>query len=336
MTPIQSISPNLVKRAPLLLLLLTSSLLAPAQTHKPPARHIAITVDDLPAMNATELDAASITEMNRKIIAALTAAKAPATGFVIEERLYKTGEVDRRIAALDSWLAAGLDLGNHTYSHTSLNQVELKDWEDDIVQGESVTRMLIHQHPGHNLRYFRHPYLDVGPDLNTRRASEAFLTGRGYRIAPVTVDPEDWFFADLYDDAHTRHDQPLQTRLAAAFLAYADESLTDVEHRSREVVGYEPRQVLLLHDTWLEADHLPDLLAICRRHGYTFTTLDDALTDPAYAQPDTYISDTGADWVEHWAVSRGKPTAPSSDPNAGIPTWVQDLHQAYDKAHPND
>lgn len=336
MTPIRSISPNLLKHAQTLLLLLTSSLLAPAQTHKPPARHIALTVDDLPAMNATELDAASITEMNRKIIAALTAAKAPATGFVIEERLYKTGEVDRRIAALDAWLAAGLDLGNHTYSHTSLNQVELKDWEDDIVQGESVTRMLIHQHPGHNLRYFRHPYLDVGPDLSTRRASESFLTGRGYRIAPVTVDPMDWFFADLYDDAHTHNDTALMARIAAAFLAYADSSLTYEEHRSREVVGYEPRQILLLHDTWLEADHLPDLLAICRRHGYTFTTLDDALTDPAYAQPDTYISDTGADWVEHWAVSRGKPNAPGPDSDSGIPTWVNDLHKAYEKSHPND
>lgn len=336
MIPKRRISPSAPKRTPLLLVLLTASLVA--QTHKPPARHIAVTVDDLPAMNATDLDAASITEINRKIIAAIVAAQAPATGFVIEERLYKTGEVDRRIAALDSWLAAGLDLGNHTFSHTSLNQVELHDWEDDIVQGEPVTRWLIHQHPGHNLHYFRHPYLDVGPDLNTRRASEAFLTGRGYRIAPVTVDPMDWYFADLYDDAHTRNDSALESRIAKAFLTYADNSLTYEEGRSREVVGYEPYQVLLLHATWLEADHLPDLLAICRRHGYTFTNLDQALTDPAYAQPDTYISDTGADWIEHWAVSRGKPSAPGPDanPDSGIPTWVNDLHHAYEKAHPDD
>ena len=323
---------NLRRIAPLLLL----AGAALAQQPKAPARHIAITVDDLPAMNATTLDAGAITEINRKIIAALVAAHAPATGFVIEERLYKTGEVDRRIAALDAWLAAGLDLGNHTYSHTSLNQVELHDWEDDVVEGESVTRFLLRAHPGHSLHYFRHPYLDVGPDLQTRRAAEAFLTGRGYRIAPVTVDPMDWYFADLYDDAHSRDDTALQRRLAAAFLTYADENLTYEEHRSREVVGYEPYQVLLLHDTWLEADHLPELLAICRRHGYSFTTLDQALADPAYAQPDTYISDVGADWIEHWAVTRGKPAAPNPDPNAGIPTWVQELHRAYEKAHPDD
>src|SRR5947207_1136960 len=37
------------------------------------------------------------------------------------------------------------------------------------------------------MRYFRHPFLDVGRDLQTRRELEAFLTARGYRIAPVTL-----------------------------------------------------------------------------------------------------------------------------------------------------
>ena len=37
----------------------------------------------------------------------------------------------------------GFELGNHTYSHSSLNQVGLKAWEDDAVQGESVTRLLL-------------------------------------------------------------------------------------------------------------------------------------------------------------------------------------------------
>jgi len=54
------------------------------------------------------------------------------------------------------------------------------------VQGESVTRLLLDEHKM-KLRYFRHPYLDTGRDLETRRHAEAFLIGRGYRIAPVTL-----------------------------------------------------------------------------------------------------------------------------------------------------
>ena len=48
-----------------------------------------------------------------------------------EKKLYKTGEVDARIKVLQMWLDYGFELGNHTYSHASLNQNELKDWEDE-------------------------------------------------------------------------------------------------------------------------------------------------------------------------------------------------------------
>ncbi len=302
---------------------LSSALPLPAQSTP---RQIAITIDDLPAVNALSFNAADLTAINRKILAALTAAKAPCIGFVNEERLYKTGEVDARIAILNSWLDAGCDLGNHTFSHTSLNQVELKDWEDDVVQGETVTRLLLRPR-GKTLRYLREPYLDAGPDLGTRRAAEAFLSGRSYRLAPVTVDALDWYFADLYDDARQHTDSAAaQARIVTAWLAYTGDVLTHDELRSRTLVGYEPKQTLLLHDTALEADHLPDLLSLLSRRGYTFISLDSALTDPAYAQPDTYISDTGATSLDHWAVTRGQPEPSSAKPQ--LPAWIRQKHEA--------
>ena len=307
--------------------------LAAAQTPAP-HRQVAITIDDLPAMDADDLSAAEITAINGKLLATLTARHIPATGFVIEQPLFKTGEVDRRIAVLNSWLDAGLDLGNHTFSHSSLNHTELRDWEDDVVQGETVTRMLLHAHGNKPLLYLRHPFLDVGPDLLTRRAAEAFLTQRGYRVAPVTLDPLDWYFADLYADARTRHDGALEHRLAAAFLTYADQAFTYEEQQSRDLLGYEPAQVLLLHDTALEADHLPDLLDLLHRHDYRFTSLAQALEDPAYAQPDTYISDVGASWIQHWAITRGRLESATAKPV--IPKWVEDLHAAFDRNHPDD
>ena len=294
-----------------------------------PVRQIALTVDDLPAMDAASYTAPEITAMNRQLIAAIKAAKAPAIGFVIEQTLYKTGEVDARIAALNLWLDAGLSLGNHTYSHTSLNQVELKDWEDDVVQGETVTKTLLA--PRHmELRYLRHPYLDVGPDLRTRRDAEAFLTARGYRVAPVTIDGRDWFFADLYADARRHADQALKERIVTAWLVYAAAILDYDEQLSRSLLGYEPKQVLLTHDCWLEAEHLPELLALLRSRGYSFISLDAALTDPAYAQPDDYVSDVGASWLEHWAVTRGQPSLPTAKPQ--VPQWAEEAHQKLDAA----
>ncbi len=301
-----------------------------AQTPAAPDRQIALTVDDLPGLNSGDDSAATLAAINTKLIADLQAAHAPVTGFVNEEHLFNPlGQADARIATLSAWLDAGFDLGNHTYSHTSLNQVELKDWEDDVIQGENITRLLLT--PRHkSLHYLRHPFLDAGPDLQTRRAAEAFLTGRGYRVAPVTIDTEDWFFSDLYRHALSTHDAALQARTVSSWLAYNQQVFAHAEALSRSLLGYEPRQVLLMHECQLEADHAPELLALMRDRGYKFISLDDALVDSAYAQPDTYISDVGTSWLDHWAVSSGHLEPPSAAPR--IPDWAKELHLKLDQA----
>ena len=113
----------------------------------------------------------AVGSVTSKLMVALREQKVPAVGFVNEKKLYKIGEVDARIKALSMWVESGFELGNHTYSHFSLNKVGLKAWEDDVIQGESVTRILLGQH-NMQLRYFRHPYLDTGRDLETRRQAE--------------------------------------------------------------------------------------------------------------------------------------------------------------------
>ncbi|MGA2746940.1 MAG: polysaccharide deacetylase family protein, partial [Candidatus Sulfotelmatobacter sp.] len=158
---------------------------ASAQTPQRPDRQVAVTIDDLPGGMANRLPAADITALTAKLLGTLRDQKVPVVGFVNEKKLYVPGEVDERIKSLLMWLDYGFELGNHTFSHASLNQVGLKAWEDDVIQGESVTRMLLAQRKM-KLRYFRHPYLDTGRDLLTRRQAEAFLVERGYRIAPIT------------------------------------------------------------------------------------------------------------------------------------------------------
>src|ERR1700751_3067671 len=118
-----------------------------------PERQVAITIDDLPAGAANSLPAATITEMTTKLLGTLRDQKIPVVGFVNEKKLYKVGEVDQRIQALRMWLDYGFDLGNHTFSHASLNRVGLQAWEDEVVQGESVTRLLLDEHKM-KLRYF--------------------------------------------------------------------------------------------------------------------------------------------------------------------------------------
>jgi peptidoglycan/xylan/chitin deacetylase (PgdA/CDA1 family) len=284
-----------------------------------PDRQVAVTIDDLPGGMADRLPATDLTAMTTKLLTTLHDQKIPVVGFVNEKKLYKPGEVDARIHLLQMWLDYGFELGNHTFSHASLNQIELKDWEDDVVQGETVTRMLLAQHKM-KLRYFRHPYLDTGRDLLTRRKAEEFLTQRGYRIAPITLDGWDWMFAGLYEDAKKRNDTDMQQKIAKEYLAYHDAVFTYTEQLSAKIVGYEPRQILLLHASNLEADHIGELLDVLRRHGYRFISLGDALSDLAYSLPNSYVGEEGTGWIDQVAITQGK--IPQGAPV--FPQWVMD------------
>jgi peptidoglycan/xylan/chitin deacetylase (PgdA/CDA1 family) len=144
-----------------------------------PERAVAVTFDDLPAPPAGVVanDVASLQELTRKLLSAVRKHAVPAVGFVNEGKLFVegpgTGNVDSRIGVLRMWLDAGLELGNHTYSHRDLNTMPLDQFQADVLRGETVTRGLL-QGTAQRLRYFRHPFLHVGSDLKVRRAcSEA-------------------------------------------------------------------------------------------------------------------------------------------------------------------
>src|SRR5947207_11596546 len=108
-----------------------------------PAREIAITIDDLPAAGIGVAGSETL-DMTAKFLGTLRDQKVPAVGFVNERKLYRQfGEVDQRIKALSMWLDYGFELGNHTYSHASLSRVPLKEWEEEVILGETVTTLLL-------------------------------------------------------------------------------------------------------------------------------------------------------------------------------------------------
>jgi hypothetical protein len=70
----------------------------------------------------------------------------------------------------------------------------------------------------------------------------------------------------------------------------------------------------------MNADLMPDLLAMFRRRGYTFVSLDRALADPAYKRADGYVGPSGFSWIHRWSQTMGLPPKGEPDP----PRWVQD------------
>jgi peptidoglycan/xylan/chitin deacetylase (PgdA/CDA1 family) len=202
------------------------------------------------------------------------------------------------------WPDAGYELGNHTFGHASFYRTPLAAFQRQVIDGEPVTRSLLAAR-NMKLRYFRHPYLNTGPDLKTKEAFERFLAARGYRIAPVTIDNSEWIFAQAYTQALQRGDRETARRVADEYVPYMEEMFEFYERMSVELFGREIQQTLLIHANALNADHFDRVAAMLKRRGYEFVTLDEALKDKAYEHRDDYAGETGISWLQRWAITRG-------------------------------
>jgi len=135
-------------------------------------------------------------------------------------------------------------------------------------------------------------------------------------------------FAGLYEDAKARNDAGLQQKIVKEYLSYHDAVFAYEEQESMKLLGYEPRQILLLHASNLGADNICELMDVLRKRGYRFISLGDALGDSAYSLPDTYVGEEGTGMLDHWAITQGK--IPQGAPK--FPQWVIDrakeLHQS--------
>jgi peptidoglycan/xylan/chitin deacetylase (PgdA/CDA1 family) len=299
-------------------------LLAPApETAASPPRTVAVTLDDLPGTGARSLP--ELQQMNRRVLAALHAAGAPAIGFVNESRLQVPGERDARAAILTSWLDAGLTLGNHGHGHQDLSRIPLADYQDDVVRGEVVTRALLADRKL-PLVYYRHPYTHTGPTAEVKQGFQRFLDQRHYKVAPFTIEHSDWMFAAVFTQARDRGDDGQAAAVRASYLAYLDRMCAWFEELSRDTFGREIPQILLTHVNRLNAEALPDVLAVLRKRGYRFVTLDQALADPAYLTPDQYVGRNGPSWLHRWRVARKLPPRLKDEPD--VPPDISRAWQA--------
>ena len=271
-----------------------------------PRRTVAVTFDDLPFTgDRGYADVSAISEFTSKLLATLKSNKVPAIGFVNERFLQREGETEARAAILKMWVDAGFELGNHTFAHASFYKTPLAAFQQQVIDGEPVTRSLLDAR-GMKLRYFRHPFLNTGPDLKTKEAFEKFLAERGYRVAPVTIDNADWIFSRAYSDALHRNDRETMRRIADEYTPYMERMFEFYERMSVELFGREIPQTLLVHANTLNAHHFGRIIHMLKRRGYEFVTLDEALRDKAYEHRDTYTGEMGISWLQRWAMTRGR------------------------------
>lgn len=302
------------KFIPLLILVFASNIFA-----QKTQRFIAVTIDDLPVV-VKNGNLKLRQEITRKLLGHIKKEKTPVIGFVNEAKLYENEKlVDAEVDLLKAWLDAGLELGNHTYSHLSLHDNSLEKYEGEILKGEIVTKKLLEDR-NRRIRFFRHPYLWTGLSMEIKNDLGEFLTEHNYTIAPVTIDNSDWIFARAYDNAIEKKDEKLKKQISAAYVPYLDAKLDYWERQSVKIFGREIKQILLIHANSINADHLGDLLKAMKKRNYKFVSLEDALKDEAYKLPDNFVKRNGISWLHRWALDKGKDYVLQNEPS--VPKFV--------------
>jgi hypothetical protein len=158
---------------------------------------------------------------------------------------------------------------------------------------------------GDGWRVLRYPYLHEGETVEKRRQVAAFLKARGYAVAQVTMNFDDWAFSDPYARCRAKGDEAAVGWMNAQYLRRARESLARDANRARAALGRDIPHVLLLHAGAVTADRLPDLLALLGEQGFDLVTLEDAQRDAAYAVVPDRAFPSGATWLDQLEAMKG-------------------------------
>jgi peptidoglycan/xylan/chitin deacetylase (PgdA/CDA1 family) len=240
------------------------------------AQQLAFTWDDLASHSALPPGETRV-EIGRKLIAAMKEAHMPPVyGFV---NGIHTEDEPLSTPMLKEWRDAGLPLGNHTWSHTNLNQKPLAEWEADTLKNEAVLKSYM---SGEDWHWIRYPNLAEGDTPQKREDARKFLGEHGYKIAGVTMSFGDYLYNGPYARCVAKKDATSIAQLEASYLAAADATIDYTRGMSKALYGHDIPYVLLMHVGALDARMLPRLLKLYRDKGFTFVSMQDAEKDPFY------------------------------------------------------
>jgi peptidoglycan/xylan/chitin deacetylase (PgdA/CDA1 family) len=258
------------------------------------AAPVAVTFDDLP-LNGELAPNTTRVGVTADVLAVLKKyALPPVYGFVNAKKLEGS---DDAAAALQRWVAGGQRVGNHTYSHLDLHQSTPNAFIADLRADEPVLELL--DSTG-NWRWLRYPYLREGDTVEKRRQVRIALHDRGYRVAQVTLDFEDYLWNTPYARCLATHDTKAITWLRSSYLDTAKTYLRANRQMANQVFGRPIDHVLLLHLGAFSSTILPDLFDLLTKEGFRFVTLDEAERDAAYDTDPDAGSKYGGTLLEQW------------------------------------
>lgn len=272
------------------------------------AQQVAITFDDLPEHGDLPPHVSRL-QVAKSLLSTFKKENLPPVyGFINGVALEDTPS---EMKVLKAWRAAGQPLGSHTYSHPALTGTTVEKYEQDIAKNEPLLEKLM---AGQDWRWFRYPYLREGETLEKRDAIRGYLVQKGYEVAQVSLDFEDYMWNDPYARCSVKGDAKSIEWLKKSYLETADEYIRVFREVTHTLYGRDISYVLLLHIGPFDAKMFPELVGLLRSRGFSFVSLPEAMKDPAYAENPNVALPEGDTFQEQVAIARHVKSPPNSKP----------------------
>ena len=265
----------------LLILAACFALAAPAAAQK----RIALSFDDVPRAPGAFMTPQQRTD---RLIAALRQAGVRQAAFFVNPGNLQQPWGAGREAQIAAYVRAGHVIANHSFSHPRLTEVGAAAFIANIDQAAQW----LNGRPGYR-PWFRFPFLDeAAGDVPTRDAVRAALRARRLTDGYATLDSMDWLLDSLIGQAHVAGQAIDMNALRDLFVRNLLESAEFADRLAQDALHRRPAQVVLMHETDLEALFVADAVAALRAHGWQVVPIDEAYRDPiAAAEPDSpYLS----------------------------------------------
>lgn len=178
---------------------------------------------------------------------------------------------------LKNWNTDGQMLGNHTYSHFSLNMVEEKLFEADTLKNEKILKQF-----SQFTKVFRFPFLKEGDTIVKRDDFRKFLHENQYAFGSVTIDASDWYISDRLEKRLEKNPEADITAYKKYYLEHIWNRAQYYDNLARAVIGRSPQHTLLIHHNLLNALFLDDLIQMFDDKGWTWVSAMEAFQDPIF------------------------------------------------------
>jgi peptidoglycan/xylan/chitin deacetylase (PgdA/CDA1 family) len=218
---------------------------------------VAITFDDLPAAGS-ENPLHSRRDIAKKIISVLEKHKIDKVyGFVNGSLAHGMKE---RLDILTLWKSRGFYLANHTYSHLDFGKFSPAEFIQDIERNEPLLIDFVSDIA--ELKWLRYPFLQEGETNLKRYAVRSYLAKRKYRVAPVSIDFEDWNWNEPFIRCSVLKATQTLRELEESFLKQGKARLEFAEQLAKKIYGVNRKykHILLVHFNSATANFLDRLL----------------------------------------------------------------------------